>query len=414
MNNFLPKFNYIFVAYFFMVITFPGSGAAGLVNNSIAFLLTILFALTVNFAFILNRVRYLTPVNSLFSCNKVMIKVFSFVASVGLMFYIYDRVFILGVDYSSGIASVRYQLTEIAESTNTKSYNSIYSLLGNLFIPFSFWNLIFIFKAPDLSRRFLIVFSSINLLVVVVSSLLYGGRTNIMLLLLIVLLVRKANTSRVKGTQLRTLYTFSGLIALFFIIGYVFYDRATTNKILMGDYLVSMVEFLRGSFSPAFHQMLDEVNAFLSTLVAVFFMIVAYFIHSFWVFASIVDTNNEGVVVGYNYYVIFNKFGLASYPKDPSIAGLFLSLPGGIFYNYGWFGFFLFLLVLVLQAKLLNIMSRMHGIIYNIGFVLFVAVLVVLFASPFIILFDIYMFPGFLVTGLFMSLFMKKRTWQSV
>jgi hypothetical protein len=323
----------------------------------------------------------------------------------------FDRIFLLGIDYTIGLASVRYQLTEIIETTNSKGIKSIFSLMGNILIPFAFWNLILLLKNENkyLNKRFYII---VNSFIVVISSLLFGGRTNILLYLLIIVIFRQNKKESLSFFKVH-LVKFFGVFSLFFLIGYVFFDRVEANDAIAVDYLVNMLHSLRGDLNHDFYTMLQGLNSLWSTIFSVLLMIDAYFVHSFWVFSDILNQDNQGLIFGQNYIAILSKFDLMDAPKDPSTAGLFIGLPGGIYYDYGYIGLCFLFIVIFCLIKLINICFYLKYPFFNLGFVILTCMQTIFLASPFIIISDIYMFPAFVFTGIIYSYFISKKKYAN-
>ena len=409
MNNFLRKFNIVYLVYFFFLITFPGGGSNSFLNNIICFSIIFIFILFVNLSFLLFPNGYLKNTNFTFGISPKKIRIFTFISTIGLISYIFDRIFLLGIDYTTGLASVRYQLIEITENTNSKGIKSVFSLIGNIFIPFAFWNLIFLLKnnynSNELNKN---IYIFINSFIVVVSSLLFGGRTNILLYLIIIIILRQRKTDNSNFSKYMLL-KYLGIFSLLFLIGYVFLDRVDANGVNAVDYLKSMTDSFRGSLNLDSYKMLQKFDNFWSSLISVLLMIDAYFIHSFWVFSDILNQDNQGLIFGQNYIAILSKFDLVDAPRDPSTAGLFIGLPGGIYYDYGYFGLCFLFIIIYLFGRFLNVCFRSQRFLFNFGFIILILIQAILLASPFIIISDIYMFPAFVLTGFIYSFFITKK-----
>ena len=411
MNNFLKKFNLVYLVYFFFLFTFPGSGNQSFSNNLICFIIILFFILVVNLSFLFFPNEYLKTSNISVEITPKKIKIFTLISTLGLMSYMFDRIFLLGIDYTTGLASVRYQLIQITENTNTKGIKSIFSLMGNILIPFAFWNLILLLKNENksINKKFYII---VNSLIVVISSLLFGGRTNILLYLLIIIIFRqniKKSSSFFKGSLVK----FFGVFFLFFLIGYVFFDRVEANDAIAVDYLASMLNSFRGALNYDFYLMLQGLDFLWSTIFSVLLMIDAYLVHSFWVFSDILNQDNQGIIFGQNYISILSKFDLMDAPKDPSTAGLFIGLPGGIYYDYGYIGLCFLCIFIFCTIKLINVCYYLKYPFFNLGFVILTCVQTIFLASPFIIISDIYMFPAFVFTGIIYSYFISKKKYAN-
>lgn len=411
MNNFLKKFNIVYLVYFFFLITFPGSGNQNFSNNLICLIIILFFILVVNLSFLFFPNDYLKTTNISVEITPKKIKIFTIISALGLMSFMFDRIFLLGIDYKTSFASVRYQLIEITENTSSKGVKSIFSLMGNILIPFAFWNLILLLKNEyrSINKRFYII---VNSLIVVISSLLFGGRTNILLYLLIIVIFKPKKKKSTSSLKVHLMNSF-GVYLLFFLIGYVFFDRVAANDAIAVEYLVNMLHSLRGDLNYDFYTMLQGLNPIWSTLFSVLLMIDAYFVHSFWVFSDILNQDNQGIIFGQNYIAILSKFDLMDPPKDPSTAGLFIGLPGGIYYDYGYLGLCFLFIVIFCLIKFINLCFYSKYPFFNLGFVILTCLQTIFLASPFIIISDIYMFPAFVFTGIIYSYFISKKKYAN-
>jgi hypothetical protein len=266
--------------------------------------------------------------------------------AAGFASLLFDRVVIQGIDYSQGLAVARELWKQSGESRNRVS--SVFSVTGYL-IGFSFfcsiavahlhWELV-----PKWERR-LVIFGGVIL--VMANSVLIGGRSIVLVQLAAIVAV--AGIRKLKGMP-----AFPGHGGRVFLIGggvfllalgysiYVFSDRAAAGATLPAAYAVATLEWLGGEPTDAFYAMnrMPETFANTSELAA---LAGVYLTHSFGTFESLLEYDSTpGSMTFVFARAMLARMGAVSEASEAlTLDGRFLSLPGSLWYDYGWLGFYL-------------------------------------------------------------------------
>jgi hypothetical protein len=171
-------------------------------------------------------------------------------------------------------------------------------------------------------------------------------------------------------------------LSIFAIVafGYVFYARFTVGGIKVDAYHQALAIHLGIPLHVSPHD-----GDFLSFILALSSMIFMYLDHSIWVFNDILMSDNHvGSVLMSTVNFIFAKIISYEYLSH-NYAGLFLSLPGALLYDFGTFGLFfapvIFGLVLAFSYSLLivrqNSLFRLVIFIASYSIILMAPVLLV-------------------------------------
>lgn len=267
------------------------------------------------------------------------------IAMFGFVALAYDRVVIQGIDFSQGIAVARQLWRRSGEERDGVS--SIFSVLGYLF-GFSF------FVAATLAhlhwellsrrmRRHVIVWVTF---LVLANSLLTGGRSVILIQLACI-----AATGAIRAMRGRTMMPGRGariwvgigvglLVAVSYSV-YVFSWRAAADDTLPERYAHGMLHYLGGEPTVAFTRLAHLPYSLAAT--AQFGTVAgAYLTHSYGTFESVLDMQERPgrVTFGFARY-LSAKLGLSP-PESVewALGGRFLSLPGSLWYDFGWAGFY--------------------------------------------------------------------------
>lgn len=266
-------------------------------------------------------------------------------AFVGLLALAYDRLAIQGIDFSQGIAAARQLWRRAGETRDGVS--SIYSVLGYL-LGFAFfiattlahlhWELI-----SRHTRWHVLVWSTILILA---HSLLAGGRS-IVLVQLACIAATGAIRSLLgkpmmpgRGARIWLGVTLGMILAIGYSI-YVFGVRAETEGILPQRYAQGMLHYLGAEPTESFHE-LAELPPTLATTAQFATVAGAYLTHSFGTFESMLDMQITPGKVTFGFIRdLLARAGIAR-PATAEwlLGGRFLSLPGSLWYDFGWLGFY--------------------------------------------------------------------------
>lgn len=324
---------------------------------------------------------------------------FSFFGFAALL---YDRLVVQGIDFSQGIAVARELWRQAGEERD--GISSIFSVLGYLF-GFSFvvattlahlhWESL----SRKLRRRVLLS----AFVLVLANSLLTGGRS-----IVLVQLTCVAGTGILrsflgqpmlpgKGARIWLLVVLGLLLSVGYSL-YVFSARADANSSLPERYAQGMLRYLGGEPSNAFYR-LGDLPAPIATTAQFATVAGAYLTHSYGTFETVLSMPSTPGRVSFGLVrEIFAKLGLVTPNQDEwALSGRFLSLPGTLWYDFGWPGFFSGALVMGIALGSVPLLLSIRG---GGGIAVCAAVLVLVTAllSPLLLAIDMLIVP-FLILG---------------
>tara|TARA_R100001143_G_C3360741_1_gene135406 strand:- start:13301 stop:14443 length:1143 start_codon:yes stop_codon:yes gene_type:complete len=348
-----------------------------------------------------------TDENQLVGARKII--VFSLILSIlGLAFLIFDKAFIQGIDYSQGLAYARENWRQQGEAREG-AISSLFSVLGYVLSGALFLALALLpTKHVAISdfRRFL--YFLIGATCLVISSVITGGRSSILLALAIMSFGYFSSKERGsalfgKARYRWVIYT-TGLI-LFVYTVYIFYTRAQSTGISPAEYGISFLYYL--GLKPAAWFEAYSHTSNLGGVASILNLALAYLTHSIATTAGVIQYSGEQGVVLFNYIVlIFSKLGLTPPPPDWFLSGRFISVPGGLYFQFGVLGVCVGAIALGLASGFLIALSfRKRQSI----FLFFLASLLetILLLSPFLLAVDFLYFPILLLSGLIVIFFLS-------
>ncbi|WP_157953686.1 hypothetical protein [Oceanimonas marisflavi] len=259
---------------------------------------------------------------------------------IGLFFIAFDRVYLRGIDYTQELRAARYEWLDSVGGGGI-------GILGNLLIPLAYISVFYIVRNYEYignkATSFLILSSFFSILG---HAFLNGGRSNILLLFLVVYIsfVTKVNIfSRVSKKAL----LISSIIS---IISFYYVSEIVASSATIGD--VNVQELLRLGVLEMYAVPNDYLfDAELPSYLSVFLYCVAYLFHGQWTAQVVYDLQvKEGFhSIVSTPTVLLDKLGLIDLgltERAFSDTGVFVALPGSLYYDFGWFGFFLYSAVL--------------------------------------------------------------------
>jgi oligosaccharide repeat unit polymerase len=324
---------------------------------------------------------------------------------LGFFSLAYDRLVLQGIDFSHGIAVARELWRESGEGR--AGVSSTFSVVGYLF-GFTFfvgttlahlhWEVL-----PRRLRREVILGATV---LVLANSLLSGGRSTVLVQLACVAAVGAMRATLGKpmlpGRGLRIwLGVTLGLIVSIGYSIYVFSARAEAGRTLPEIYAIGTLETMGGQPTEAFY-MLAELPPPLATTAQFATIASAYVTHSYGTFESVLEIDlRPGSVSFAGIRYLLAKVGIARPDTEEVVlSGRFLPMPGSLWYDFGWLGFYLSGVILGL---LIGVVPRLLGWRAGGGIALCAASLILLtgLLAPLMLAIDILVVP-FLVLGFFL------------
>jgi len=344
------------------------------------------------------------------------------VSILGLGFLIIDRSLYQGVDYlSSNFVEIRSRLN--SERAGAEGVSSIFSVVGNLlqfWYYFAFVFLVYYYEFFSCKQRW--VLASLIFVALLTGSYILGGRSLIGVLVVSFIAVIIARGSSGRGAyaelfKIRSLVWifFAGMLCLAAIM-FVFYARASVGGNDSEAYLNSFVDHLHGMKTQSYNAcdsgaVCDIKNYLLLTAL--------YVTHTFWVLSENIQylPSDAGGSALWGGVLALSSKVIGSAGGEYQYAGLFNSLPGSIYYEYGLFGVVAGALLLASLLAWMNFSLLRSNGIFKVIF--YVALLDTLLVAPVLSSMNVIMFIFVLASlcsaaGIYMFLCSIKKEVRSL
>jgi len=276
---------------------------------------------------------------------KILISYLSLVSVCGFIFLVYDKIILQGISFSDGLGSARVQWQNNADERSGR-VSSVFSLLGYMFGQgyFLIPSLLVHYRCV-FNRKLTVQYAVISAFLAIANSLITGGRSTLLLFFafsLIGLLLPRFQLY----INWRLVRKFSLPVALIILIsifysGFVFASRASMNDIGAGDYVVGWIDELTLVPDPSLIKIIEV--PVIGEILGIFILCVAYVTHSFSVTTAIWEVGSEDKQLLFATVVNFIARTGFIETKDLNwfLYGKLPSLPGSLFYQYGWIGLIL-------------------------------------------------------------------------
>jgi hypothetical protein len=321
---------------------------------------------------------------------------------LGFLSLCFDRIVVQGIDFSNGIAAARHLWRQSGEGR--ESVSSIFSVLGYL-LGFTFFvaTTLAHLHWERLRRRTRLGVVIVAFLLIAANSLLTGGRSIVLVQLACIVSVcgirAVLGMTMMPGRGARI--WLGGSVAMILCIGYslyVFSARAELGQTLPERYATSMLGYLGATPTPGFY----ELNVLPSSVAATAqFSTVAgaYLTHSYGTFESVLEMDTTPGNVSFGFIRdMLAKLGVAQPATEQwTFSGRFLSVPGSLWYDFGWFGFFAGAAVLgILIGSVPRVLTMRRGA--GVSLMAVLVILLTAFLAPLVLSIDILSVP-FLILG---------------
>ncbi|WP_096203111.1 hypothetical protein [Bacillus sp. FJAT-45350] len=422
---------FLFIQFIILIfeIVLPVKSAIG--NFSHRFLINVLFfsiifvvaLFTKDFFYHKKRTKINTQKVRLLSLKKLsfLINLSTSLGFLGIAMLIVDRVILKGIDYSLGLRHARYQWEN---AVSPSVFSEIISMLGNILVPMAFISILLLFlyweDLKTIRRLNNLVISSLNVLLFAAMN---GSRSlifiQVFLLLCISILRKYKNRSIIpakrRGKRSDKKFYFFLLIAILYVIS-VFNSSAA-----LGDYSSKYLfeifsNDLGGQVKDGYYLFLNNILNENSIIYSLFSAII-YLIHSQWTTEAILLLpTKEGDIFFYSILHFLNQLGILNEaPIGYQYAGLFISLPGAIIYDFGFTGLIILSIIYGLLLGIVILLIKNPNNSGGLSFALILFVLSSIYVAPFIpahgfIYFNFIVFDVILLH--FISrIFFGKSTW---
>ncbi|MFZ3508387.1 oligosaccharide repeat unit polymerase [Vibrio harveyi] len=385
LNRFLIMSGIWFALWFLALLIIPVTSY--LPNQEFIWVLNLSFLLSVFFSFLLvfyafrygnNKVQN-EEVNRKYIYGKQLrfnVLLSSLGGVLGFLFIFYDRVFIRGIDYTAGLRAARYQW--LRESTG----GSLFSVIGNLIVPFGYVSLfllvVFFKELKKTHKLFLFLSSSLG---VVGHAALNGGRSNLLIAIFVFLIIyiftNKIGKHNINKTSSKGYFYLSFVLVFSFVI-YMTVQSASVANISLVELVGLGVTSLYGAPTNNFEQI---VNDYTALPVYIF----SYLFHGSWTAEALYSISERpGSYLFYPISVIASSIGIMDSPIAMgyfSESGAFISFPGAIYYDFGFWGLIIFGIILGgFVGGAVYLLTRKRVTLITFGFCLYP--LVIFFMLP--------------------------------
>lgn len=259
------------------------------------------------------------------------IKVVVIFPILGFLFMAYDRLMLRGIDYTKGVRHARYQWF-------ASEGGHFPGIIGNLMVPFAYIAVFFLISYyTRLSRLWKLLLVVSILFGIFGHAVLNGGRSNVLLgfVMAIIAWVFKSNTGvSAIGTRMKLSTKIVALLMVvwgFYYVSYIIYSSAALGNVQMYDLVQLGTDSLYGKIDQGFYQ--QKKSEFLYLVI----YILTYMYHGQWT-AQISHSvmTREG---SYLFPQMLAEMGLLSPPNGVKyFPGVFISLPGAFYYDFGFLG----------------------------------------------------------------------------
>lgn len=261
----------------------------------------------------------------------------------GLLLHLYDKIFIMNIDYSVGIAKARYAWIEngAARGGGVSSWQSVagHILVNFYFIPIAmvllFWK--------ELPRRHRYLGYGVSVAAVLIYSASMGSRSvPLFFLLYVVSLLLLVKSVGGKFLPKGFSWLFVLLVGLIFVYNiFVFHERGVVSG---GDdpkqYTRSFFSQLGGEETGGF-KLGEKLPGFLGEMFYYGVLTIMYVNHNQWTFDYVLTLDERpGQSMFNTVYGGLAKIGIIKREQvqERAFSGVFLSLPGCAYYDFGLWG----------------------------------------------------------------------------
>jgi hypothetical protein len=351
-NYLLFSYVLIWVVYFFSCLITPVKSLYEKTHAQAVFWVVVYVLLSTATAFLLmtiftkrspNEATYTVGLFYDYLKPHRLIILASLLALCGLLLHLYDKVFIMNIDYSAGIAWARQKwiANGVARGGRISSWQSA---TGHILVNFYFIVILIVLLFWKELPKFYKYFGySVSVIAVLIYSASMGSRTVplfFLLYVITVLLLGKSIGKRFLPEGFRCLFVLLCLLIFIYNI-FVFHERGKAHG---GgsprQYTQSFFSKLRGEQTSGFN-MGENLSGFLGELFHYGILTTIYINHNQWTFDYILTLDDRpGQSMFNTLYAGLVKLGIITKEQitNRAFSGVFLSLPGCAYYDFGILG----------------------------------------------------------------------------
>lgn len=279
-----------------------------------------------------------------------LIRTSIFISVICLILLIFDKVKIQGINFDSGIAVAREQWKSMG--AGREGVSSIFSVIGYLFGSTYFWGAYYLLFYYERIQKHKSIYGVIFIVILLMNSVITGGRTIILYFFAFtvsILLLRTIyNKPFIPKNKSLKYFIRIGVVLCMVYVVFIFSQRAAMNDILPRVYAENFAGYLGGKPTQEFYELSEYDNS--NTM---YFLTVTglYIYHSLWTTQRVLDDKDrQGKVLFLYFQKLLSKTGLVEDPTYFKYSGRFITVPGALYYDFGFMGL---VLGLFLQTYLL-------------------------------------------------------------
>lgn len=260
-----------------------------------------------------------------------IIFLFTALALTGLILIAIDRIVVRGIDYSLGLRMARYQWLN---STG----GGVLGVSGNLLVSFTYSGLFLLFMFFN-RIKFKPIYLVILFLCIVGHAALNGGRSNLLIAIFVMIIaytLRGKSLGSVGGASGSKYFLFVASFAFIFV-SIIIYSSAKMGGVDLQNLLYLAIKSFGAIPDEAYF---SESHNFFKNLL---FYIFSYLFHGSWSSQIALDLDiRDGFysLATLPFLIINNFFGLGLNLTEKAFddVGAFITLPGALYYDFGWLG----------------------------------------------------------------------------
>ncbi len=338
----------------------------------------------------------------------------------GMLFILFDRVVLKKIDYSLGLRHARYQWIN---AVSPSIYSKILSVLGNVMVPMAFITVILLYLYwENINKKIRLKRLILSASAVFVFAAMNGSRS--IIFIQVFLLLCTSFLRFVKGKKIVPISNKKKTDKKFFVffilaISYVLTVFKSSSKLGKFDSRTLFEIFildLGGKVKEVYYSFFTNFFSD-DSIIYHFFSAVTYLIHSQWTSEGVLLLNKrEGIVFSYSLMHFFYRMGvLSTEPQGYHFYGLFVSLPGSIFYDFGIVGmiFFGFIYGVILGTVIIKLERPKKSGGFDFAIIMFV--LSSIFIAPFIAVHNFIYFDFVIIDMVLLEcitrIFNRKSSW---
>lgn len=265
----------------------------------------------------------------------------------GVLFILFDRVFLKNIDYSLGLRHARYQW---ANAQSPSIFSELLSMLGNAIVPMAFIAVLLLYLYwEDIEKRFRNTRLIVSISSVFLFAAMNGSRSIIFIqvfLLLCIAILRLSKNKRIipfakRNKKSDKKFYIILVLSVVYALG-VFNSSSKLGDIDSKSLFDIFIVELGGQAKTDYYSLINGLFS-PNSIIYHIFSAITYLIHSQWTAEAMFSlADRTGNIFSYSIVHFLSQLGiLNNAPESYQFYGVFISLPGAIVYDFGVAGLFI-------------------------------------------------------------------------